>query len=118
MNNKLIIAIVIILSAGIFIWLVDYGWKNRFGSPETYEVTEPKVLTVGYYTEDLALKEADIFAQFWQNTPATEVTLIHQTTEKPWPTSLTPSVRVQAFHNGKDIYFRMTWKDDQADTVE
>ncbi len=66
----------------------------------------------------MTLDEADIVADFWQNLPGLEVDLMHQITEKPWPTGHTPSVQVQAFHNGRDIYFKATWKDDQADAIK
>ena len=117
MNNKITVAIVILLTLGIFAWLVDYGWQNRFGSPETYELTESEVLSVGYHAEDLALKETDVFAEIWQNIPSIKIVLSHQITERPWPKGLTPAVGVQTFHNGKDIYFKMTWQDDHADTA-
>ncbi|MBW8003008.1 MAG: hypothetical protein FVQ80_13485 [Planctomycetes bacterium] len=117
MNNKITVAIIIMLTLGVFTWLANYGWKNRYGSPETYEVIAPEVVTVGYYAEDLALKEADVFAQIWQKLPSAEIVLSHQIIEQPWPKGSTPLVKVQAFHNGKDIFFRMTWNDDQADTA-
>ncbi len=117
MSKKINIIIVILLTLGVFAWLVRFGWQNRYGSPETYEITEPNALSVSYHDEDLELKEADIFAEFWQDIPSLDVSLLHQMTVKPWPTGHTPSVRVQAFHNGKDIYFRMTWKDDKANAT-
>ncbi|MBW8003289.1 MAG: hypothetical protein FVQ80_14960 [Planctomycetes bacterium] len=117
MNNKVSIAIVILLTLGVFTWLINYGWQNRYGSPETYEIIASEELTVGYYAEDLALKETDVFAQIWQNIPILKIVLKHQITERPWPKGLTPVVQVQAFHNGKDIYFKMTWEDDHADTI-
>ncbi len=80
MNNKINIAIVILLTLGVFTWLINYGWQNRYGSTETYEITEPDVLSVSYQAEDLTLKEADVFAQIWQKTPGIEVTLNHQVT--------------------------------------
>jgi cytochrome c oxidase subunit 2 len=46
--------------------------------------------------------------------PVVELELSHQITEKPWPKGLIPALKVQAFHNGKDIFFKMTWEDDQA----
>ncbi len=113
MNNKIIVAIIILVTLCIFAWLVDYGWQNRYGSPETYQVREPYSLAVGYHAEDLALEEAGIFAPIWQTLPGLEVVLKHQITERPWPQGLTEMVKVQAFHNGKDIFFRMSWKDDQ-----
>ncbi len=118
MNNKIIVAIIILISLAIFAWLVDYGWKNRYGSPETYQESLPKTLTVNYQDEDLTLKENDVFTvPIWQKIPVVELELSHQITEKPWPKGLIPAVKVQAFHNGKDIYFKMTWEDDQADTT-
>ena len=117
MNNKIIIALVILLTLGVFGWLVNYGWQNRYGSTETYEITESDVLIVTYHADDLTLKETDVFAQIWQDIPILKVMLSHQITERPWPKGLTPAVGVQAFHNGKDIYFKMTWEDDHPDTT-
>ena len=118
MHNKISIAIVILLTLGVFGWLVHYGWVNRYGSPETYEITESEVLIVSYQAEDLTLKETDVFAGIWQNIPILKIALSHQITERPWPKSLTAAVQVQAFHNGKDIFFKMVWEDDHADAVE
>jgi DMSO reductase family type II enzyme heme b subunit len=117
MNNKLVVIIIVLLSVCVFAWLVDYGWQHRYGSPETYETTEPDVLSVSYRSGDLALTEADVFAAIWQTIPSLELELKHQITERPWPKGFTPAVQVQAFHNGKDLLFRMTWEDYQADTT-
>lgn len=117
MNNKITVTIIILISAVFFAWLVKYGWKNRFGSPETYEIQEPKSLAVSYHSDKLALEQSDLFAKVWDQLAGVDVTLSHQITEKPWSAGMTPSVTVQAFHNDEDIYFRMTWQDDQADTV-
>jgi hypothetical protein len=117
MNNKIVVIIIVLLSVCVFAWLVDYGWQHRYGSPETYETTEPDVLSVSHHSGDLALKEADVFAVIWQTIPSLELELKHQITERPWPKGFTPAVQVQAFHNGKDIFFKMTWEDNQADTT-
>jgi len=117
MSNKIVIAIMILLSLGIFAWLADYGWKNRYGSPETYDIVKPAELSVSHRTNDMAMEEADVFAPVWQTLPSLEVTLLPQITEKPWPEGITPNVLVQAFHNGKDIYFKLTWEDDLANTA-
>ena len=85
MNNKIIVAIIILVSLSIFAWLVDYGWQNRYGSPETYQQIVPKTLTVNYRDEDLALKEDGVLAvPIWQKIPVVELELSHQITEKPW----------------------------------
>ncbi len=116
MSNKTIVAIIILVSVGVFAWLADYGWKNRYGSPETYETIEPNSLTVAYKGARLALDQSDVFDEVWQDVPGVELVLTHQMTEKPWPTGLVKAVSVQAFHNGGDIYFKLTWEDDRPDT--
>jgi hypothetical protein len=116
MNNKAIVAIVILLTICVFAWLADYGWKHRYGSPDTYETIEPNLLEVGYRPQKLALEQGDIFGQTWQSVPSVELVLTPQMTEKPWPKGLTDVVNVQAFHDGSDIYFKMTWEDEQADS--
>jgi len=116
MNNKTIVAIVILLTVCVFAWLADYGWKNRYGSPETYEMIEPHLLEVGYRPQKLGLEQGDVFAQIWQSVPSVALALTPQMTEKPWPKGSLDAVNVQAFHDGSDIYFKMTWEDEQANT--
>lgn len=116
MNNKIIVAIVILLTVCVFTWLANYGWQHRYGSLETYETIEPNLLQVGYRSQKLGLEQSDVFAEIWQSVPSVEVALTPQMTEKPWPKGLLSAVKVQAFHDGSDIYFKMTWQDDQADT--
>lgn len=116
MNNKLVVAIVILLSVGVFAWLVDYGWTHRYGSPETYELRSSPVLAVDYRSEQLDLNSDVTSDSVWQDLRGVEVNLHHQITEQPWPKSLTPTVTVQAFHNGTDIYFKITWQDDRPDS--
>ena len=116
MSNKVIVLVIILIAVSVFAWLVDYGWKHRYGSPETYDVIEPHSLAVGYRSEKLMLEQDDVFAQVWQSVPSVDLELAHQITEKPWPEGLVEAVSVQAYHDGSDIYFKMKWKDDRADT--
>src|SRR3972149_4961507 len=116
MNNKLVVAIVILLSVGVFAWLVDYGWAHRYGSPETYELRGSPVLAVDYRSEQLDLNSDVTCDKVWQDLRGIEVDLHHQVTERPWPKGSTPSIKVQAFHNGRVIYFRLVWDDDAANS--
>lgn len=118
MSNKVIVVILILLTLGVFGGLVYYGWTHRYGSAETYQLQEPRLLAVSYQPEEeLTLKPEDVFAEIWQNVPSIGLMLMHQVTELPWPRELIPVVKVQAFHNGEDIYFKMTWQDDHADAT-
>ncbi|MHC4628301.1 MAG: ethylbenzene dehydrogenase-related protein [Planctomycetota bacterium] len=116
MSNKTIVAIVILLTVCVFAWLADYGWKHRYGSPETYETIEPNLLEVSYRPQKLGLAEGDVFAEIWQSVPSVELALTPQMTEKPWPKGSLYVVNVQAYHDGSDIYFKMIWEDEQANT--
>ncbi len=93
MNNKTVVAIVILLTVCVFAWLADYGWKHRYGSPETYETIEPNLLDVGYRPQKLGLEQGDVFAAIWQDVPSVEVALTPQMTESPGPRDCsTPSM--------------------------
>lgn len=117
MNNKIVIMVLILISLAIFTWLVDYGWTHRYGSLETYETIEPVSLAINYEAKDVALNSDGLADDSWEEIPAVKLDLEHQITERPWPTGHTPEVNVQAFHNGRDIYFRLTWQDDTANTA-
>ena len=112
MNNKIVVAIISLISIAVFCMLAQYGWTHRYGAPKTREPVGPKSVAVAYDSTDLALESADLTNPVWQKLETADVNLFHQVSEKPWPTGTTPSVAVQAFHNGKEIYFRLTWQDD------
>ncbi|MHC4271198.1 MAG: hypothetical protein ACYST2_02655, partial [Planctomycetota bacterium] len=78
MNNKFIVIIIILISLAVFVWLVDYGWKYRYGSPQTYEVIEPVVLTVTYKAAQVDLQDEGISTSIWQDIPTLKLNLYHQ----------------------------------------
>ncbi len=114
MNNKMVLALICLVSVGVFAGLAHYGWTHRYGSPETFEVNEPRALVVPFQPKPLKLDPGDVVDDVWQVTPSVEVQLLHQITERPWPKGLTAAVQVQAFHDSNDIYFRLVWEDDVA----
>jgi len=109
MKDRMKLALVGLAAVGIFAGLVQYGWTHRYGSPETYELQQPGALAVPFQPKSLKLDPGD---SAWQNVPGMEVRLMPQMSQQPWTTGLTPAVRVQAFHDGSDIYFRLVWQDD------
>jgi len=74
-------------------------------------------LAVAQTPINAALVKADIAAPdptaaFWKEAPSTVVSLMAQPMVTPRPEStLTNEVKVQAVHDGKNIAFRLTWKD-------
>jgi plastocyanin len=109
MNDRIKVAVIGLVSVGLFAALVYYGWTYRHGSPQTYEVKDARVLAVPFQPKPLPLDPADAA---WQDVPGLDVDLMPQMTQQPWTTGRTPAVRVQALHDGGDIYFRLTWQDD------
>ncbi len=112
MNNRMIFALIGLLAVGVFGWLVHYGWTHRYGSPETFEIQEPGALTVPFRPTPLQLDPADVANEVWRDVPERDVKLMPQMSQQPWTTGLVPAVRVQVFHDGTDIYFRLAWQDD------
>jgi hypothetical protein len=110
--NRITLALIGLISVGVFGTLVHYGWTHRYGSPQTYEIQEPGVLAVPFQPRPLQLDSSDPDDDVWRDLPGMEVRLMPQMSQQPWTTGLTPVVRVQAFHDGNDIYFRLVWQDD------
>jgi len=114
MKRPVLLAIMA-LSGLIFAGLVIYGWTYRYGAPKVTEPEQFQRLRVPYVGRQLELASDAVTAAVWQELPRLEVPLMHQITEKPWPRGLTPAVRVQAYHDGEDIYFLLEWDDDRPD---
>lgn len=112
--NRTTLALIGLMSVGVFGTLVHYGWTHRYGSPETYDIQEPDVLAVSFQSRTLRLDPGDMNDDVWRDLPEIEVRLMPQMSQQPWTTGFTPAVRVQAFHDGNDIYFRLVWQDDGA----
>lgn len=109
--------IIIVLSLAVFAGLVVYGWTHRHGPPATFRAQPFPTLPVPLRSESLAMEPDDLTASLWDELPAVQVNLLHQVTEKPWPKGHVPNATVQAFYNGKEIYFRIQWQDDRADAA-
>lgn len=107
-KTVLLIAIISVIS---FLALVYYGLSQARGVPVVMEKPERVILEVPFISKDIDLTK-DISLPQWETIPSQEVELMYQVTVLPWGKSLIPSVTVKAFHNGEEIYFYVSWKDD------
>lgn len=73
-------------------------------------------LSVPFIEKTINLKN-DIELSFWKSASLLEVELYYQVMVLPWPKKIIPSVTVSAFHNKKDIYFYLEWKDKTNDYI-
>jgi heme/copper-type cytochrome/quinol oxidase subunit 2 len=108
--------LVCLLSVAVFVALAVYGWNQRFGGGEIVQPDPQAAIRVPYIARPVELgadKGPD--HAVWKDVPTATVPLMHQVMEKPWPKGYVAQVAVQAFHDGQDIYFRLSWKDAQAD---
>lgn len=107
----ILISIILVISFGALTW---YGLRHARGIPVAIEKVERIYLEVPFIDEEIDLKEA-ISPNFWNSIPSKEIGLEYQVMVLPWPKVVVPSVSVKAFHNKKEIYFHISWKDDTED---
>ena len=109
--KKLGIISIIIVSIISFSLLVYHGFTRTRGMPVPIEKSKRIVLEILYIVKEIDLDNG-IDKEFWAGLPSQEIKLLYQVMVLPWPKIVTPLVTVKAFHNKKDIYFYMSWKDE------
>ncbi|MFN7169640.1 MAG: ethylbenzene dehydrogenase-related protein [Candidatus Omnitrophota bacterium] len=116
MRKIAVILIIALLIIG-FGWLVFYGLRYSRGVPVVVEEKVRQVLEVPFIEEKIDLAKG-ISPEIWQKLPEREVELVYQVTVLPWPQKgLISPITVKAFHNKKDIYFYIRWKDETEDYI-
>jgi len=108
--KKIVIPISAILIIG-FLALVFYGFRHSRGVPVNVEEPEKVVLAVPFIDKDIDLNKG-VSLDVWDSIDPKEIELFHQVTVLPWSKSLVSPVTVKAFHNKRDIYFYLEWKDE------
>ena len=76
----------------------------------------PIVLEVPFMDRDIDLSNG-ISLDAWEPIHPGEIEMEYQVMVLPWGKSLINPVTVKAFHNGRDIYFYMSWKDDTKNRI-
>ena len=111
MKKKIVVFLISFILVIIFFGSVYYGLRHSRGVPVAIEEPESVVLEVPYVEKDIDLAEG-ISLDVWSSLPVREVELMYQVTVLPWPKSLVSKLTFKTFHNKKDIYFYLNWKDD------
>ena len=114
--NKRSVTVITIALALVLLGLFYYGLKHARGAPVDIPDFERARVEVPRLDAVIDLAEG-IAPELWASVPGQEIPLTYQAMVLPWPKRITPQTTVQAFHNGEDIYFKMTWEDDTMDDV-
>ena len=109
--KKFVVILIAIISITAFSLTVYYGFKHARGVPVPIEQPTSILLKSLFVDKGIDFAKG-IDAEFWATLPSQDIKLLYQVMVLPWPKVVTPSVTVKSFHNKKDIYFYMNWKDE------
>ncbi len=99
----------------VFGILVYIGLKHARGVPVPVEKPKERpVLTAPFIDKTVDLSKG-ISSEIWDKIEGKEIELTYQVTVLPWGKSLVSPIIVKSFHNKKDIYFYISWKDETED---
>lgn len=108
--KKTVVLLISVILITIFSYLVFYGLRNARGVPAKIEIPPKVQLEVPYIEKQIDLSYG-ISKDFWETLKPKEIGLLYQVMVLPWGKSLMSPISVKAFHNKKDIYFYLEWKD-------
>lgn len=113
---KKIVSLISVVLIIFFGYLVYYGLRHARGVPVKIEKIERIVLEVPFIEKEIDL-EKGLAPEVWDKIKPKEIKLVYQLMVLPWPRALIPAITVKSFHNQKDIFFYIEWKDDTEDRV-
>lgn len=108
--KKFIVVLISIVSVILFGMLVYHGLRYSRGVPVSVEKKEIVILNAPFIDIDIDLNKG-ISLNKWDSIPVKKVKLMYQVMILPWGKSLVSPISIKAFHNRKDIYFYISWKD-------
>lgn len=112
--KKALVILICLLLLFSFGTLVYYALTHSRGIPTQIEKLERVILEAPFIDKEMDLTKGTSL-DVWDSISGKEVKLMYQVMVLPWPKVVVPSVSVKAFHNQKDIYFHLSWKDDTED---
>lgn len=112
--KKALIILITLLLVFSFGALVFYALIHSHGIPTVIEKPERVILEAPFIDKEIDLSKG-ISQDIWGSISSKEIKLMYQVMVLPWPKVVVPQIFVKAFHNQKDIYFYLSWKDDTQD---
>jgi hypothetical protein len=111
MTKKTVVILISSFLVISFLGLVYHGIRHSRGTPADYEEPERVAIEIPHLEKEIDLVKG-ISQDVWDSLPSKQIELMYQVTVLPWPKSMIPSLTVKTFHNNKDIYFYLSWKDE------
>lgn len=113
MSKSTVIVVAAIL-LGLFGAAVYYGVTHARGIPSGAEPVKRQLLEAPFSDREIDL-DSGIGAEVWSSLAGREIEMNYQVMVLPWGKSPLKPVTVKAFHNNKNVYFYMSWKDETQD---
>lgn len=101
----------IILISTVVVFLVAVLAYYGLG-PSKGTAKEPEMVILEVPLIDTIDLSRGISSDVWESLPAKDIEMIQQVMVLPWGKSLISPLTVKSFHDGKNIYFYVSWKDD------
>lgn len=118
-SKKILVFVVSTVIVLVFAVLVYHAYLHRRGAPLAMPAEPEKaLLRVHYLNKAVNLRKNQIDFRIWENVDGLDLKLTYQVTIAPWGQALVPNLKVKAFHNGKDIFFKISYVDKtKNDTI-
>lgn len=110
-NNVILIIIVTISSVALAYFVLGVS-SGIMAATQAHQMP----IEVQFIDKDIYL-EKGIFPEIWEPIRSNDIGMEYQVMVLPWGKSLINPVTVKSFHNRKEIYFYMSWKDDTEDRI-
>ena len=91
--------------------MVYHAFTHSRGEPVAYVEPDRETLEIVYLDKDIDLSQS-LSPELWEPLKAQHIGLMYQVTVLPWPKDGIANLSIKTFHNKKDIFFYLSWKDD------
>lgn len=112
-KNNVILILIIAISLPA---LAYFGGLSSGLQAATMAHQMPMVLEVPFMDKDIDMSKG-ISPDAWEPLHPLDVEMEYQVMVLPWGKSLINPVTVKAFHNGREIYFYMSWRDGTENRI-
>lgn len=109
-RSKRLVLLLSLIFAFLFAFLLYKAYINKRGAPAGF-VEDKSVLIIPYKNHTINLKDNPDMT-VWENIDGINIKLTYQATVEPWGGGHVTDLQVKAFHNGREIYFLLSYEDE------